>query len=110
MGQETVTELEELRKLYQVMQDRVTDLSLRLLAIQSLLQERNQFSSADVEARLEELQQLWALRLQTNLHNGLEKRKQELMRQLLRGIDRGVLKAAGTTIGSADPRFTTQAV
>jgi len=29
----------------------------------------------------------------------------ELMRQILRGIDRGVLQAAGTTVGSADPRF-----
>jgi esterase/lipase superfamily enzyme len=29
----------------------------------------------------------------------------ELMRQILRGIDRGVLKATGATTGSADPRF-----
>jgi len=29
----------------------------------------------------------------------------ELMRQILRGIDRGVLQAAGATVGSADSRF-----
>ena len=29
----------------------------------------------------------------------------ELMRQILRGIDRGVLEATGATVGSADPRF-----
>ena len=29
----------------------------------------------------------------------------ELMRQILRGIDRGVLQATGKTVGSADPRF-----
>lgn len=29
----------------------------------------------------------------------------ELMRRVLRGIDRGVLQAAGATVGSADPRF-----
>jgi esterase/lipase superfamily enzyme len=29
----------------------------------------------------------------------------ELMRQILRGIDRGVLQATGATTGSADPRF-----
>jgi esterase/lipase superfamily enzyme len=29
----------------------------------------------------------------------------ELMRQILRGIDRGVLQAAGATVGSADKRF-----
>jgi len=78
-----VSEIDELRKLYQEIQNRITDFSLRLLAIQTLLQERGVFSNADVEARLEELQQLWALRLRTNLHEGLEKRKQELMRQLL---------------------------
>ena len=78
-----MSEIDELRKLYQEIQNRITDFSLRLLAIQTLLQERGVFSNADVEARLEELQQLWALRLRTNLHEGLEKRKQELMRQLL---------------------------
>ncbi len=29
----------------------------------------------------------------------------DLMRKILRGIDRGVLQAAGATTGSADPRF-----
>jgi esterase/lipase superfamily enzyme len=32
----------------------------------------------------------------------------ELMRQILRGIDRGVLEASKATIGSADPRFVKQ--
>jgi hypothetical protein len=29
----------------------------------------------------------------------------DLMRDILRGIDRGVLKARGETVGSADPSF-----
>ncbi|HLG97138.1 MAG TPA: hypothetical protein VKX49_12570 [Bryobacteraceae bacterium] len=78
---------EDHRQMYLLLNARVTELSFRLYAVQSLLQEQGIVADADVERRISELKQLWEDRLEQHLADQIEKEKLEALRRLLESHD-----------------------
>jgi hypothetical protein len=78
-----MSDSEELRKAFFPLNERLVDLTLRVFAIQTLLQERGVFLDSDVENRIAELRKIWDRRFEQVLREKSEADELEQLRRLL---------------------------
>lgn len=77
----------EIRSAYADAQKRTTELLLRVVALQTLLQQTGVFLQADVDQRESEIRTFWESREDLHLEELREKEVQEQLRRLLESYD-----------------------
>lgn len=63
--------------------NRISELELRLYALQTILQQRVGFVAADVERRIEEMRPAWDANYQKHLAEAIDEQRREALRRLL---------------------------
>jgi len=78
---------EEIKALWIQTHDRITELFLRVIALQTLLQQTGAFSDADVQRRIEEIQNSWSASFRQDLLESRRKQAEEQIRLLLESYE-----------------------
>ena len=78
---------DEIRNAFLQMVRRANELALRVMALQTLLQQAGHFSATTVEERIEEIRKLWEPMLQKRLSDLFEKEGQSELRRLLESYE-----------------------
>jgi hypothetical protein len=84
MGQEAVmSDRDELKAAFLQATERLNELDLRVYALQTLLQERDNFSPVDVEHRIGEIRKIADASYQKHLAEAIDEQRRVALRRVL---------------------------